>query len=209
MRHFLFFNFFGTISGVREFYSRSLRSRKINQFGQKKIAITSRGTIFRADRKKASVGQVMFLKDCVYRRLRKTCIYGNQGLINNLRTESIWQNFIKNNSKFKKNSTVSRKLWMIVSNGQMLTGHDLGSGSFITYFCKKKVLTVLWFTCNVWMLICVNCVLVLPLACSPVSTLEQFWTFKQIVLSIMLYPSHTAPLSVTAQILKISIWKNY
>ena len=35
------------------------------------------------------VGRVMFLKDCVYRRLRRTCIYGNQGLINNLRAESI------------------------------------------------------------------------------------------------------------------------
>ena len=147
------------------------------------------------------VGRAMFLKDCIYQRLRRTCIYGNQGLINNLRAESSWQNFIKNTSKFKKNGTVSRKLWMIVSNGQMLTGHDLDSGSFITYFCKKKVLTVLWFTCNVWMLICVNCVLVLPLTCPLVSTLEQFWTFKQIVLSFMLYPSHTAPLSVTAQIL--------
>ena len=92
-------------------------------------------------------------------------------------------------------------LWMIVSNGQMLTGHDLDSGSLITYFCKKKVLTVLWFTCNVWMLICVNYVLVLPLTCPPVSTWEQFWAFKQIVLSFMLYPSHTTPLSITAQIL--------
>ena len=39
--------------------------------------------------KKPSGVRVMFLKDCVYRRLRKTCIYGNQGLINNLRAESI------------------------------------------------------------------------------------------------------------------------
>ena len=138
MCHFLVFNFFGTISGVREFYSRSLRSRKINWFGQKKITITSRGTVFRADTKKTSVGWAMFFKDCVYRRLRKTYIYGNQGLINNLRAESTWQNFIKNTSKFKKNGTISRKLWMIVSNGQILTGHDLDSGSFITYFCKKK-----------------------------------------------------------------------
>ena len=34
-------------------------------------------------------GWAMFLKDCVYRRLRKTYIYGNQGFINNLRGESI------------------------------------------------------------------------------------------------------------------------
>ena len=136
--HLLFFNFFGTISVVLEFYSRSLQSRKINRFEQKKIAITSRGTVFRANTKKMSVGRAMFLKDCVYRRFKKICIYGNQGLINNLREESIWQNVIKNTLKFKKNGTVSRKLWMIVSNGQMLTGHDLNSGSFITYFCKKK-----------------------------------------------------------------------
>ena len=70
---------------------------------------------------------------------------------------------------------------MITSDSQMLTGHDLDSGSFIPYFCKKSG-KVLWFTCNVWMLICVNFVLVLPLKCPPVCTLEQFWTFKQIVL---------------------------
>ena len=138
MCHFLFFNFFGTISGVKEFYSRFLQSRKLIGSGKATIAITSRRTVFKADTIKPLVGRAMFLKDCVYRRLRRTCIYGNQGLINNLRAESIWQNFIKNTSKFKKNGTVSRKLWMIAPNGQMLTGHDLHSGSFITYFCKKK-----------------------------------------------------------------------
>ena len=157
--------------------------------------------VFRANTNKTLVRWAMFLKDCVYWRLRKTCICRNQGLINNLRAETIWQSFIKNTSKFKKNATVSRKLWMIVSNSQMLTGHDLDSGSYITYFCKKKVLTVLWFTCDVWMLICVNCVLVLPLTYPPVITLEHFWTFKQIVLSFMLYPSRTVPLSIIAQIL--------
>ena len=39
MCHFLFLIFFGTISGVREFYSRSLRSRKINRSGQKKLRL--------------------------------------------------------------------------------------------------------------------------------------------------------------------------
>ena len=34
------------------------------------------------------VEQAMFLKDCIYQRLRRTLIYGNQGLINNLRAES-------------------------------------------------------------------------------------------------------------------------
>ena len=71
----------------------------------------------------------------------------------------------------------------------------------LSHASVKKVIKVLRFTCNVWMLICVNCVLVLPLTYPPVSTLEQLWTFKQIVLSFMLYPSHTAPLSITAQIL--------
>ena len=51
------------------------------------------------------------------------------------------------------------------------------------------------------MLILVNYALVLPLTCPPVSTLEQFWAFKQIVLSFMLYPSHTTPLSITVKIL--------
>ena len=34
------------------------------------------------------VGQAMFLKDYIYQRFRRTCIYGNQGLIDNLRAES-------------------------------------------------------------------------------------------------------------------------
>ena len=57
--------------------------------GSKKNRITSRGTVFRADTKKMSVGRAVFLKDCVYRRFKKICTYGNQGLINNLRAESI------------------------------------------------------------------------------------------------------------------------
>ena len=139
MCHFLFLpTFSGQFRASGNSTPSPFKAEKLISLGKKKIAITSRGMVFRADTKKASVGQVMFLKYCVYWRLRKTCIYGNQGLINNLRAESIWQNFIKNTSKFMKNGTVSRKLWMIVSNGQMLTGHDLGSGSFITYFCKKK-----------------------------------------------------------------------
>ena len=35
------------------------------------------------------MGRVMFLKDCVYQRLRRTCIYGGQELINNLRQSPI------------------------------------------------------------------------------------------------------------------------
>ena len=31
---------------------------------------------------------------------------------------------------------------MIASASQMITGPDLDSGSFITYFCKRKVLRV-------------------------------------------------------------------
>ena len=34
------------------------------------------------------VGQAMFLKDCIYQRLRRTCIYGNQEVINNLMVDS-------------------------------------------------------------------------------------------------------------------------
>ena len=34
------------------------------------------------------VGRVMFLKDFVYQRLRRTYIYGNQELINSQRAES-------------------------------------------------------------------------------------------------------------------------
>ena len=117
-------------------------SEEENQLKQKKIVITSRGTVFRPVTKKTLfqyiVGWAIFLKDCIYRGLRRTCIYGNQGVINNLRAESSWQDFIKNTLKFKKNGTASRKLWMIAPNTQMLTGHDLDSGSFITYFCKKK-----------------------------------------------------------------------
>ena len=68
-------------------------AEKLISLGKKEIAITSRRTIFRADTKRTLfqyiVGRAMFLKDCVYRRLRRTCIYGNQGLINNLRAESI------------------------------------------------------------------------------------------------------------------------
>ena len=54
---------------------------------------------------------------------------------------------------------------MIVSHGQMLTGHDIHSGSLITYFCKKKRLNVnmrkLFFG-------------ITSLTCPPVSSLEQF-----------------------------------
>ena len=69
------------------------KAEKLTALGKKKkIVITSRGTAFRVDTKKMLfqyiVGQAMFLKDYVYRRLRRTCIYGNQGLINNLRAES-------------------------------------------------------------------------------------------------------------------------
>ena len=35
------------------------------------------------------VGRAMFLMDCVYRCLTRICIYGNQGLVNNLSAESI------------------------------------------------------------------------------------------------------------------------
>ena len=47
------------------------------------------------------VGRTMFLKDCVYQRLRRTCIYGSQGLINNLRTDSNLKKFIKNTLKLR------------------------------------------------------------------------------------------------------------
>ena len=46
-------------------------------------------------RKKVLVGRAMLLEDCVYRRLRKTYIYGNQGLINNLGAKSICKISIK------------------------------------------------------------------------------------------------------------------
>ena len=84
-------------------------------------------------------------------KLKKPCCYWNQEIINNLRAESIWQNFIKNTSKFEKNGTVSRKLWMIVSNGQMLTGYNFHSGRLITYFCKEKCwrfYDLHFFTCS-------------------------------------------------------------
>ena len=55
------------------------------------------------------------------------------------------------------------------------------------------------------MLICVNYVLVLLLTCQPVSTLEQSLNLKQIVLSFMLYPSLTTPLSITAQTLHTNL----
>ena len=51
--------------------------------------------------------------------------------------------FDKISFKTSQNLRKMALLRMIVSNGQMLTGHDLDSGSLITYFCKKKVLTVL------------------------------------------------------------------
>ena len=58
--------------------------------------------VFRADTKKVSgtddISQGLYLS-----KLKKNCIYGNQGLTNNQRAES---NFIKNTSKFKKNGTV-------------------------------------------------------------------------------------------------------
>ena len=51
--------------------------------------------------------------------------------------------FDKISFKTPQNLRKMALLRMIVSNGQMLTGHDLDSGSLITYFCKKKVLTAL------------------------------------------------------------------
>ena len=150
------------------------------------------------------VRSVFFLKDCVYRRLRRTCIYGSQGLIKNLRADSNWENFIKNTLKLefvRKKGTPLRKLCMIASDSQIVTGPDVNSGSFIIYFCKKKVLRVVWFICNIWTLVHGNCILALTLTCPSASNSERFWTFKQIALSSMLYPPHTAPLFLRAQIL--------
>ena len=150
------------------------------------------------------VGSTMFLKDCIYQRLRRTCINISQRLIKNLKAESIWENFIKSTLKLqflRKKGTLSRKLCMIASVSQMVRGPDLDSGSFITYFCKKKVLRVVWFRCNIWTLVYGNCILVLTLTCPSLSNLEEFCPFKQIALSFMLYPPHTAPLSLRSQIL--------
>ena len=112
------------------------------------------------------VGRAKFLKDCVCLRLRRTCIYGSRELNNNLREESNGKKFIKNTSKLqflRKKLMFLRKLWIIGSDSQMLTGPDLDSESFITYFCKKKMQRVIWFTCNVRWSISGNCILVLPL----------------------------------------------
>ena len=150
------------------------------------------------------VGRAKFLKDCVCLHLRRTCIYGSRKLNNSLREDSNGKNFIKNTSKLqflRKKLTFLRKLWIIESDNQMLTGPDLDSESFILYFCKKKMQRDVWFTCNVRSSISGNCVLVLPLTFPPFSNSEQFGTFKKIAPSFCLYPSHTAPLSVRAQFL--------
>ena len=145
----------------------------------------------------------MFLKDCVYQHLRRTCIYITQRLIKDLRAESIWENFIKSTLKLEflwKKGTLTSTLCMIASGSQMVTGPELSSGNSINYFCKKKVLRVVWFICNVERLVYGNFILVLTLTCPSPSNLEQFCAFKQIALSFMLFPPDTAPLSVRAQI---------
>ena len=104
MCHFLFLIFSGQFRASGKSTPGPSEAEKLIGSGKKEIVITSRGMVFRADtKKKTLVGQAMFLLDCVYRRLSKTWIYGNQGLINNLKAESIWQDFIKNTSKFLKN----------------------------------------------------------------------------------------------------------
>ena len=118
------------------------------------MTITFTGMGYRVDAKKTlfhyTVGWTKILKDYLYRCLRRSCIYQNHGLIDNLRVEFSRYNFIK----FKKNGTVLMKLWMIPSDKKILIRHDLESWSFVTY---------LWVTYNIGMLICINCVLVLPL----------------------------------------------
>ena len=52
MCHFLFLNFFGTISGVGSSTPGPSKAEKLIGSGKKKIAITSRGTVFRGDTKK-------------------------------------------------------------------------------------------------------------------------------------------------------------
>ena len=89
---FSIFKFFsGQFWATRNSTPGTSEAEKLISLDKKEIVITSRRTIFRVDTKRTLfqyiVGRTMFLKDCVYQRVRRTSIYGNQGLINNLRAE--------------------------------------------------------------------------------------------------------------------------
>ena len=68
-------------------------AEKLIGVGKKISRLPTDKTVFKTDTKKALfqyiLGRAMLLKDSVYRRLRRTCIYRNEGPINNLRAESI------------------------------------------------------------------------------------------------------------------------
>ena len=90
---FSIFNFFETISGgCGNSAPGPSEAEKLICLGKKNLRLPPEESLLEPIQKKTlfqyTLGRVMFLKDCVYRRLRRTCIYGNQGLINNLRAES-------------------------------------------------------------------------------------------------------------------------
>ena len=84
MCYFLFLIFVGTISGVREFYSRSSEAEKLIGLGKKIPRLPPEERFLEPIQKDVVVSQVLCLL-----KLKINCIYGNQGLINNLRAESI------------------------------------------------------------------------------------------------------------------------
>ena len=80
-------NFFRDNFGCPAILIRSLQSRKISRFGQKKSRLPPEERFLEPIQKNVGgMGDVS--QELCLSKLKKNCIYGNQGLINNLRAES-------------------------------------------------------------------------------------------------------------------------